>query len=449
MEALTNRETHANACTATWQSMYQGLARCDQDAGHYTSDFCQHSGPAEDGTRMCWRDGDTGFTPHRADTPRQPARTAEDDRPDMGCIAWTAAPVHEGGYAMTSQDNVRTTGTDNPDMEPRQLPAEQKQSMREIPEHTQIDAEATCCVCGGGPIAYDNYLGQLFCWRCADCDCGRDGPCIRTGLHRPQEWTCFGTCLDPFHGLARCERHHRAHPVDGRPGLWHEGTSLDGSRLYWKDGQPGVTPHRPDTVRTTGTDNSDTVPAPVRAPILGGRRDHVRTAIADAFDVPIGLIGDGRCSCGAAGELLAIDTAGLHWHQPAASTRLTELRDKIADLPEAFWTPDNLAALAVRVLGGNSDRHPAIYAWGNAFDRANNAEHRLTLARQVLAEDGYFTADQIGPDLAPRLVEWLAHHRSQIAELTRAFALALAERDRRCDCGAPNHADEENSLDDD
>ncbi len=39
------------------------------------------------------------------------------------------------------------------------------------------------------------------------------------------------------------------------------------------------------------------------------------------------------------------------------------------------------------------------------------ASERLALARQVLANDGYFTEAEIGTDLAPRLGEWLAHHR--------------------------------------
>lgn len=39
------------------------------------------------------------------------------------------------------------------------------------------DAEA-CCVCGGGPVVYQNYRDQLFCKHCSECDCGLpDGRC--------------------------------------------------------------------------------------------------------------------------------------------------------------------------------------------------------------------------------------------------------------------------------
>lgn len=48
--------------------------------------------------------------------------------------------------------------------------------------------------------------------------------------------------------------------------------------------------------------------------------------------------------------------------------------------------------------------------------RADNAEERLRLAREALARDGYFTADEIGDDIAPRLVEWLSHHRDRASE---------------------------------
>lgn len=48
--------------------------------------------------------------------------------------------------------------------------------------------------------------------------------------------------------------------------------------------------------------------------------------------------------------------------------------------------------------------------------RADNAEERLCLAREALVRDGYFGADEIGDDIAPRLVEWLAHHRDRAEE---------------------------------
>lgn len=46
------------------------------------------------------------------------------------------------------------------------------------------------------------------------------------------------------------------------------------------------------------------------------------------------------------------------------------------------------------------------------YNRLRNQEERLNMARQVLIEDGYFRPDEVGDDLAPRLIEWLSHKRS-------------------------------------
>ena len=48
--------------------------------------------------------------------------------------------------------------------------------------------------------------------------------------------------------------------------------------------------------------------------------------------------------------------------------------------------------------------------------RADNAEERLRLAREALTRDGYFKAGEIGDDIAPRIVEWLTHHRERAEE---------------------------------
>jgi hypothetical protein len=60
--------------------------------------------------------------------------------------------------------------------------------------------------------------------------------------------------------------------------------------------------------------------------------------------------------------------------------------------------------------------------------RPDNARTRLEYARQVLIKDGYFTADEVGDDIAPRLGEWLSHHRGRLdaaeAKIGRVAALA-------------------------
>ena len=54
--------------------------------------------------------------------------------------------------------------------------------------------------------------------------------------------------------------------------------------------------------------------------------------------------------------------------------------------------------------------------------RAENALERLRIAREALIRDGYFTADEVGPDIGPRIVEWLSHHRGLIEELNAEVA---------------------------
>lgn len=61
-----------------------------------------------------------------------------------------------------------------------------------------------------------------------------------------------------------------------------------------------------------------------------------------------------------------------------------------------------------------------------------NATARLGLARQALIKDGYFTASEVGDDIAPRLTEWLSHHcgRLEAAEKRAALFQATVKRAR-------------------
>jgi hypothetical protein len=43
----------------------------------------------------------------------------------------------------------------------------------------------------------------------------------------------------------------------------------------------------------------------------------------------------------------------------------------------------------------------------------SNAQERIELARQALAADSYFSEDEIGDDIAPRITERLAQHRDE------------------------------------
>lgn len=46
----------------------------------------------------------------------------------------------------------------------------------------------------------------------------------------------------------------------------------------------------------------------------------------------------------------------------------------------------------------------------------DNARRRLELARQALIADGYFTADEVGDDIAPRIGELASHLRAKLDE---------------------------------
>lgn len=53
------------------------------------------------------------------------------------------------------------------------------QDMRGIQWATRPDSSG-CCVCGGGPIVYHNYLGNPVCAHCSNCECG-ERPCAVDG----------------------------------------------------------------------------------------------------------------------------------------------------------------------------------------------------------------------------------------------------------------------------
>ncbi|PWI16036.1 hypothetical protein DI272_19080 [Streptomyces sp. Act143] len=336
-----------------------------------------------------------------------------------------------------------------------------------------------CIVCGGGPVVYENFKDQPFCAGCANCDCGQD-ICARSRQAR-----CTATGHDAFHGRAHCALAAGHYTSDYDT---HEGQTEDGSLLRWRDGDRGSTPHGPDTARphpdpdeppaqgvrveyqarvprhlaplalaeglkavadaraahdtartphpdgTSGRPDArpDTGPQPSgrsRPPVLGstststdtvrtthpdatsGRPDAdadgfmpragLRAAVAELMDLPPDLLGDSRCTCGQDSPLVYVDPDGGHFHMDPADHE--------------------------KLMQGRDDVSAAAAAWGQCWDRAENLRTRLALARQVLVDDGYFTDEEIGDDLAPRLVEWASVHRDRIRELAAALTEALAE----------------------
>lgn len=75
------------------------------------------------------------------------------------------------------------------------------------------------------------------------------------------------------------------------------------------------------------------------------------------------------------------------------------------------------------------------WAWclgpeGAANTPEGNATARLELAREALVATGYFTADQVGPDIAPRITEYAAAMSRKVDRLRRQRDKARKQRDR-------------------
>lgn len=279
----------------------------------------------------------------------------------------------------------------------------------QLVEGSRYPAGAPCCVCHGGPVVYDNYKGQLFCWRCADCDCGRDGPCIRTGLHRREDvWSCTATGMDAFHGRARCE----AHATDAT-GLVHAGTSQDGSWLSWRDGDkdstpdtsPDTDPDSTNTVRTTDGPDTDT-PALTSA-------DTVRTTCPDSSP---------DMSADTGPDSVRTECPDNDGQRPGGFRFDYRARVPRRQMGAAF-----LEAFGLLAAAQDAAQEPPRPEDDDRLGKPEHAHARLGLAREVLVDDGYFTDDEVGPDLAPRLVEWLVHHRGK-ADQAQREVMALRDR---------------------
>lgn len=81
----------------------------------------------------------------------------------------------------------------------------------------------------------------------------------------------------------------------------------------------------------------------------------------------------------------------------------------LPDAPE----PQGEAAILAELRQARADR--------------NTARARIALARQAFIADGYFTPDEVGDDIAPRITEWSVHHREQLADAELAASEARGE----------------------
>lgn len=127
------------------------------------------------------------------------------------CVAGTARPLIGGRKSGTTPQEPEVTGT----------------------------SAERCCVCGGPDTPYENYLGQPFCWPCADCPCDQV-PCVRTGINDPAVSTETAAQADLVLRLDPTEPHAGGHSPAGGT-FWHSGPR-DGCTA------PGC---RPDDTPTT------------------------------------------------------------------------------------------------------------------------------------------------------------------------------------------------------
>lgn len=86
-----------------------------------------------------------------------------------------------------------------------------------------------------------------------------------------------------------------------------------------------------------------------------------------------------------------------------------------AAMPHILEAAAPLIAAQVRREAAEQERHE----WR---ERAENAEERLALARGALLADGYFAADLVGADIAPRIVERLSELRDRAVRAEAAIA---------------------------
>ena len=235
-------------------------------------------------------------------------------------------------------------------------------------------AAPRCLACGGAPAAWETEDGRTFCAGCVSCKCGQPD-CILTNPPAPTD--------------------ARPDTPSGRPDTG-SGSADTGVRTSGTD-RAVLELTSTDTVRTPDPDTAsgrpDTGPDPMP-------RAGLRAALAELADLPPDLLGDTRCECGQDSPLILVSPDGGHWHMDPAEHE--------------------------KLQSGRTDLHPAVAAWGQCWDRAENMRTRLALARQVLIDEGYFTEDEVGDDIAPRMIEWLSAHRARVWELTRVLDEVLS-----------------------
>jgi hypothetical protein len=84
-------------------------------------------------------------------------------------------------------------------------------------------------------------------------------------------------------------------------------------------------------------------------------------------------------------------------------------------------------AVAVEEAFDNRDPGEIRRLWPKVLDRVaalRNVAERFRLVRVAVEGFGYFKADEIGDDLAPRVIEYVSHLRGQLDSLTALVTTA-------------------------
>lgn len=324
---------------------------------------------------------------------------------------------------------------------------------REPADDVPADPEAAepllCAMCRFNPVGRHRIRGEAYCDDCVSCRCGQP-QCVRAHPAAPPAPVCLRCAVRPgvllVAGKAVCcacssspctgDVCVHTNNVDGccvsiwltalgwvrcsvkgdHPAHWG---ARHGSRFSWPPRNPAPvadarpdeasghadapsgrlralpaiipvtsTDARPETRPDTGEDLGPDAGAGARPDAASGPMGNtsgaacpdVRTVIADIVDQAVNpLLHPEPCDCGQRTPLLSVDPAGGHWHASPVAVSPAE--------------------------------------WGRCHDRADRAEARLRLARQALAEDGYFKPEEIGPDIAPRISELADHLRGRITTL--------------------------------
>jgi hypothetical protein len=143
----------------------------------------------------------------------------------------------------------------------------------------------------------------------------------------------------------------------------------------------------------------------------GGWYDfHARADGGETWSVPEFAV-DEASVCDAPPETLTADDWSEICGTLAACLGKERMRALVARFETAVEEEQRPVATEATATAPPDRERDNVFA--HLLGELENAKARLSIARDVLVKDGYFTADEVGDDIAPRLGEWLSHHRAR------------------------------------